>query len=239
MAPKTLVELGGRPEGVRHNQRCALGTAADMETETVMDAAAVCVTEPNGCLAWRDSLGRLHRDGDLPAAVMPDGSQQDWYCRGKRHRDGDLPAVVLAAGSQYWYTHGKKHRDGDLPAVVDADGHQEWWQHGKLHRRHDLPAHVEANGSRWWYKYGVQHRNHDLPAVVDTADGSQWWFKYGQQHRDGDLPAVVWPDGRQQWWVHGVRQSDCDRERTRRVMAQAARWSPLRAAFVGAVAHKA
>jgi hypothetical protein len=53
------------------------------------------------------------------------------------------------------------------------------------------------------------------------------------------LPAVVFPNGRQEWWVHGKRQSDLDRERTRRVAAQAARWSPLRAAFVGAVARKA
>jgi hypothetical protein len=47
------------------------------------------------------------------------------------------------------------------------------------------------------------------------------------------LPAVVRPDGRQEWWVEGRKQSDLDREETRRKMAQSARWSPQRAAFVG------
>jgi hypothetical protein len=42
------------------------------------------------------------------------------------------------------------------------------------------------------------------------------------------------PDGTQEWWVHGRQQSNLDREQTRRRMTQAARWSPLRAAFVGA-----
>ena len=106
---------------------------------------------------------------------------------------------------------GKVHRDGDLPAVVHPDRFQHWYQHGKRHRDGDLPAAV-------W------------------ADGLQSWWKHGLRHRDGGLPAVVDPDGRHEWWVEGRKQSDLDREETRRKMAQAARWSPLRAAFVGAVA---
>jgi hypothetical protein len=47
------------------------------------------------------------------------------------------------------------------------------------------------------------------------------------------LPAVVWANGYQEWWVDDVRQTPEDREQTRRVMAEARRWSPLRAAFVG------
>jgi len=43
------------------------------------------------------------------------------------------------------------------------------------------------------------------------------------------LPALIYGNGVQEWYVHGVRQSDADRAATRR-------WSPLRAAFVGAVA---
>jgi hypothetical protein len=130
----------------------------------------------------------------------------------KLHRDGDLPAFVSRSGSyKVWYQHGLHHRDGDLPAVVWSDGTQEWWKHGERHRGGDLPAAV-------W------------------PDGHQEWWKHGLHHRDGDLPAVVRPDGRQEWWVDGRKQSDLDREETRRKMAQAARWSPLRAAFVGVAA---
>jgi hypothetical protein len=41
------------------------------------------------------------------------------------------------------------------------------------------------------------------------------------------LPAVILPSGRQKWCVDGVLQTPADRAQTRR-------WSPLRAAFVGA-----
>jgi hypothetical protein len=74
---------------------------------------------------------------------------------------------------------------------------------------------------------------------VVWVDGAKEWWVHGQRHRDCDLPAVVWPDGRQEWWVNGNPQSNLDREQTRVVMAQAARWSPLRAAFVGAAATNA
>jgi hypothetical protein len=142
-------------------------------------------TDAHGTTIWRDGDGKMHRDGDLPAAVWPD---TQWWCQhGELHRDGDLPAIVTRDGSQVWYQHGKRHRSFDMPAAVHADGFQSWWKHGKL-------------------------------------------------HRDGDLAAVVGPDGRQEWWVEGRKQSDLDREETRRKMAQAARWSPLRAAFVGVAA---
>jgi hypothetical protein len=49
------------------------------------------------------------------------------------------------------------------------------------------------------------------------------------------LPAVVYPDGRREWCVDGWLQSNLDRKQTRKAMAQAARWSQLRAAWVGAV----
>ena len=91
---------------------------------------------------------------------------------------------------------------------------------------------------KWFDDDGRLHRSHDLPAVVD-AGGYQYWFQHEDLHRDGDLPAVVCPDGHQQWWVDGCPQSNLDREQTRAVMAQAARWSPLRAVFVGAATANA
>jgi hypothetical protein len=47
------------------------------------------------------------------------------------HRDGDLPAIIWADETQEWYKHGKLHRDNDKPAIVYANGDQEWWKNGK------------------------------------------------------------------------------------------------------------
>jgi hypothetical protein len=99
-----------------------------------------------------------------------------------------------------------------MPAVIFVpDKCREWWQHNQLHRDGDLPAVVWRNGI--WL-----------------------WYKHGKLHRDGDLPAVVRANGHQEWWVDGRFQSDLDREQTQKAMAEARRWSPLRAAFVGAAA---
>jgi hypothetical protein len=209
-----------------------------------------------GGFCWRSGNQRCLRKGCVNAVhwqaltfifmslgpVTDEHGTTRWYDGGgKCHRDGDLPAVMYADGTQVWYQHGNKHRDGDLPAVVWENGSQRWYKHGKLHRSFDLPAAVWPDGTQWWYHHGECHRDGDLPAVVEP-DGTQFWYlwyQHGEPHRSFDLPAVVWPDGRQEWWVDGRLQSDCDRERTRAVMAQAARWSPLRAAFVGAVAANA
>jgi hypothetical protein len=121
----------------------------------------------------------------------------------------------MPGGRLVWVDeHGKLHRDGDLPAVI-WNGHKLWYCHGCLHRGNGLPA------SEWAY-------------------GSKTWYVDGVMHRDDDLPAVEYPDGRRAWYVHGKFQNGADRARTRQVMAemaeQALRWSPLRAAFTGAVA---
>jgi hypothetical protein len=79
---------------------------------------------------WYDANGKVHRDGDLPAAVCADGSQY-WCHHGELHRDGDLPALVSGNGNKWWFRRGERHRDNDLPAVVSANGSwQEWWVDG-------------------------------------------------------------------------------------------------------------
>jgi hypothetical protein len=131
-----------------------------------------------------------------------------------RARSMSREPIIDKYGTTTWFdSDGKPHRDGDLPAVVYPCDAQIWYQHGKIHREGDLPA-------------------------VVYADGTQVWCQHGEMHRDGDLPAVVWLSGGQEWWVDGRQQSSLDRELTRAAMAQAARWSPLRAAFVGVVICK-
>jgi hypothetical protein len=86
-----------------------------------------------------------------------------------------------------------------------------------------------------WYCdcHNQLHRDGGLPAFI--KDSYRAWWQHGKRHRENDLPAVVnhhflnW----REWWVDGVRQTRADRVRTR---SQLARWSPLRATFVGAVA---
>jgi hypothetical protein len=120
--------------------------------------------------------------------------------------------------------------------TTDAHGTTRWRDaEHQLHRDYDLPAVVWPNGTKFWYQHGKLHRDGDLPAIV-YPNGTKFWYQHGESHQDGDLPAVVRPNGRQEWWVEGRKQSVQDREETRRKMAQAARWSPLRAAFVGVVA---
>jgi hypothetical protein len=121
--------------------------------------------------------------------------------------------------------------------TTDAYGTTTWSDgDGRAHRDGDLPAKVYSNGSQWWYKHGQLHRDGDLPAIKN-ATGSQVWYQYGKLHRSFDLPAVVYASGCQMWFVNHIRQTPEDRAQTRRVMAeQGRRWSPLRAAFVGACA---
>ena len=73
---------------------------------------------------------------------------------GKKHLDGDLPAVIQADGSQEWYKNGSLHRDGDLPAIMKADGTNVWYKEGQLHRGHNLPALIKADGRTKWYIRG-------------------------------------------------------------------------------------
>ena len=50
---------------------------------------------------WRNSKGVLHREGDQPAYICPNG-YKSYYINGKRHRESG-PAVIYADGEvEYW-----------------------------------------------------------------------------------------------------------------------------------------
>jgi hypothetical protein len=102
---------------------------------------------------WFDTMGRYHRDGDLPAYINNEDEYQEWYQHGKIHRDGDKPAHIGGDGTQVWLQHGERHRDGDKPAIVYAHGTQSWYQHGILHRETG-PAIIHANGDvEFWLNH--------------------------------------------------------------------------------------
>ena len=99
-----------------------------------------------GDVYWRNSDGLFHRDGDLPAMELKDGSKR-WYQNGKCHRDGGLPAMELADGTKLWYQNDKLHRDGDLHAIEWVNGTKEWWVNGEFQYR------VRSDGTRtnYWF----------------------------------------------------------------------------------------
>ena len=105
------------------------------------------------CTWYKD--GKLHRDGDLPAVVYPNGGGQQWFTDGKLHRDGDMPAIMWPnKGGKRWYKDGKLHRDGDLPAMMFPDGRQVWFKDDKIHR--DLgPSLILCLNLPKFYEHGV------------------------------------------------------------------------------------
>ena len=123
---------------------------------------------------------QLHRDGDLPAWIEPNGDQI-WFQFGKISRGGDKPSRVFANGTQVWHLDGRVGREGDKPAVVYADGTQEWHKNGNRHRGDDKPAVIGADGVEEYYRFGSRHREGDKPAIV-RPDGSCSWFYHDRRY---------------------------------------------------------
>jgi len=55
----------------------------------------------DGTEHWFNSKGQIHREGDKPAYIDPDGHKEYWI-KGKRHREKG-PSVIFSDGRvQYW-----------------------------------------------------------------------------------------------------------------------------------------
>lgn len=180
------------------------------------------ITDPSGIQRWFLE-GNLHRTGDLPAVIYPDG-KREYYKYGRMHRDNG-PAMITANGDQYWYHEGLQHRDVDLPAVICVGGGKIWYQYGKYHRDNDQPAYINHNGDQSWYQYGLIHRENELPAqecvngakcyfvwgkyhrtngpAQITDKGKQTWYQHGVVHQNNDQPAILHPDGLKEWYLNG------------------------------------
>lgn len=151
----------------------------------------------------------IHRDDDLPAIEMSDGSFF-WYKNGLIHRENDLPAIIFPNGDQFWFVNGKAHRNEDKPSAIFSSGRKEWHKNGLLHRSAQifqdgstglqLPAIEDPkNAAKYWYKYGLLHRDDDLPAIEVGA--TKRWFSNGVQHRNFG-PAETAPFV-EKWFWHG------------------------------------
>ncbi len=124
--------------------------------------------DTDGDCRWRDSEGRLYRDGDLPAITYPDGARR-WWKHDELHRDGDHPAVIYADGSRSWWRHDRQHRDGDHPAAIYPNGSRSWWKRGSLHRDGALPAIICADSTCRWFKHGVETKMRSESETVRHA----------------------------------------------------------------------
>lgn len=118
-----------------------------------------------------------------------------------KHRDGDEPAVIYRDGTQEWWRHGTLFRHNDKPTIVTKSGIKIWFISGYLFRA-KAPSIVFPDGTEVWYDFGRIHRCDDKPAVT-MYDGTQKWAMNGCLHREDDKPAVITPYGRQEWWKHG------------------------------------
>ena len=163
--------------------------------------------------------GVLHRDNDLPAAIIRYTSRdgdvtKEWWINGVLSRLGGLPAVVSAYFCEWW-EDGRRHRTGGLPALEKigqtsaTHQHLEYWEFGKQHRLGGEPAVVRGNRTEYW-EYGLLHRDGDLPAVVTTR-GRRMWYKRGVIERGNDLPAIIDSDGSCVWFLDGKIHRDGDR----------------------------
>ena len=190
---------------------------------------------PDNAYVYCFKNSKFHRDDDLPAVILPDGTKE-WYVDGNRHRDNDLPAVIWPSGKKEWYMNGARHRIADKPAIEDSDGTLVWFRNGvqmrlitsrpscispqltiwtdklgQLHRDDDLPAIDYANGDKEWYFKGKPHRNNDLPSVT-THKGDKMWHLFGASVRTRELPTFIDYKGTKMWQhANGRLHNDLDR----------------------------
>jgi len=104
--------------------------------------------DKDGNKHWSNKEGQIHRDVDLPAIELRDGTKI-WCINGLRHRDNGLPAVEWFDGGKEWFNNGRPHRI-DGPAVIWHDGSTIWYMNGQMHRL-DGPAVERTNGANGWY----------------------------------------------------------------------------------------
>lgn len=109
----------------------------------------------------------------IEMTLKPDGSKVWSYTEdGKQiiHRDGDLPAVEMPNGTAIYYWEGAKHREkGPCYINLGAKGTQireEWMYIGQRHNPSG-PAVIRGNGTKEWYFRGLPH-NYNGPCIVTT-----------------------------------------------------------------------
>jgi hypothetical protein len=68
---------------------------------------------------------------DPPTEIGEYGNKYWKNKKNQPHRDRDLPAIILKNGTRYWCQNGKVHRDDDLPAISYLDGRESYYKNGE------------------------------------------------------------------------------------------------------------
>lgn len=88
-----------------------------------------------------------------------------WYKNGKLHREGDLPAAEYTSGSKEWYQHGLLHRE-NKPAQIWATGQEKWWLNGQLHRL-DGAAYEDKSGYKEWWIHSIEYTEEEFHNYIE------------------------------------------------------------------------
>ena len=120
-------------------------------------------TTSEGAIEYVTVKGELHHREDGPAIEYING-WVEYRIMGALHREGGLPARVLPEGDKEWWVNGERHR-ADGPAHVAheepteeelAEGKtegklvlQRWFENGVQHRE-DGPGNIHYNDEDFW-----------------------------------------------------------------------------------------
>jgi hypothetical protein len=92
------------------------------------------IEDEDGSKYWRNALGEIHRDNDLPAIIHKDGACL-WFTNGRLNRGNGRPAIIHANGRKLWFIDGQQQ---SLP----LDRPWTYTDHGEWHGR---DVHFAAN----------------------------------------------------------------------------------------------
>jgi hypothetical protein len=94
------------------------------------------VVDNQGNRRWYNANNKLHREGDLPAVELIDGTKE-WRRDGLLYRENDQPDLIRDDGARFWHSIGKRdwgdmglvnyiHRKGGRPSIEWSSTNHEW-----------------------------------------------------------------------------------------------------------------
>lgn len=113
--------------------------SVNFDGDDVVDLTANVEITDDGVIIYRDSQGRVHRDG-APAIQDTRNDILMWYRHGELHRN--VHAAIIDRNvsrgiiTMYWYQRGELHRDGGPAILVRSIADhsiiaQQYWRFGR------------------------------------------------------------------------------------------------------------
>lgn len=176
------------------------------------------------------SKGQIHREMG-PAREHVDG-KMEWRHKGKLHRAGNLPAIIFPNGDKEYFLHGSFHRT-DGPARIAIDGTEEYYFHGKKYTKKEfeyyqkrklIPRNISSFGEftvdftgclsilgnfTFWFENGFLHRE-EGPAVMTYF--FEEWYQNGKLHREDGPASVDHRTKKSEYWIEGKQLTDLEFE---------------------------